>query len=119
MIGFLRDSWTILRREWMRYRRDRMYLLGQLLIPILAVVFIGFPLTRQVEGQHYASYLGSGLLVLLVTSGAIGGGFTLIEDIQRGFLRPILVAPVARSSIVVGKILARLLPLETQSWRAQ
>jgi ABC-2 type transport system permease protein len=33
----------------------------------------------------------------------------LIEDVERGFLRPILVAPVSRMSIVVGKILARLL----------
>jgi ABC-2 type transport system permease protein len=47
--------------------------------------------------------------VLIVTSGAIGGGYTLIEDTQRGFLRPLLVAPVSRSAIVIGKIVARLL----------
>ena len=109
MTAFFTDVATILRRELLRYRRERIYLLGQVLLPLLAVVFIGFPGDRLGESVDYASFLASGLLMLIITSGAIGGGYTLIEDVQRGFLRPILVAPVTRTSIVVGKILARLL----------
>ncbi len=105
----LRDIWTIFLRELMHYRRNRVYWIAQIALPVLIIVFVGIPLGQQVSGGNYASYLASGLLVLTVTSGAIGGGFTLIEEMQRGFLRPILVAPVARTSIVIGKILARTL----------
>jgi ABC-2 type transport system permease protein len=105
---FLGDVGTIARRELLRYRRERMFLLGQLLLPILAVLLIGFGLNRPVgelgSGIDYASFLASGLLVLTISSGD-----TLIQDVQQGFLRPILVAPVSRTSIVIGKVAARLL----------
>ncbi len=47
------------------------------------------------------------MLALLVASGAVGGGVTLIEDRQSGFLRPLLLAPVSRTSLVLGKLAAR------------
>lgn len=107
------DVAAILLRELLRYRRERLFLLGQILLPLLAVLFVGFGLKRPVGalrgGVDYASFLASGLLVLTISSGAVGGGYTLIQDVRQGFLRPILVAPVSRTSIVVGKILARLL----------
>jgi ABC-2 type transport system permease protein len=110
--AFLVDVATIARREWLRYRRERMFLLGQILLPALAVLLVGYGLAAPVGelggGVDYPSFLASGLLVLVISSGAIGGGYTLIEDVQRGFLRPVLVAPVSRSAIVIGKILARL-----------
>jgi ABC-2 type transport system permease protein len=88
-------------------------MLAQVLLPIVAVLVVGFGLNRPVgevgPNVDYASFLGSGVLMLVVLSSALGGGYTLIQDVQRGFLRPILVAPVSRTSIVVGKILARLL----------
>jgi len=110
---FFVDVGTIARRELLRYRRERMFLVGQILLPVLAVLLIGFGLNRPVGelggGIDYASFLASGLLVLTISSGAIGGGYTLIQDVQQGFLRPILVAPVSRASIVIGKVAARLL----------
>jgi ABC-2 type transport system permease protein len=112
-VTFATDVATIIRRELLRYRRERMFLLGQILLPVLAVLLVGFGLNAPVGelggGVDYASFLASGLLVLTISSGAMGGGYTLIQDLQQGFLRPILVAPVSRTSIVVGKILARLL----------
>ena len=109
MTAFVSDVMTILRRELLRYGRERAFLLAQVLLPVLAVLLIGLPAGKLGQDLHYASYLGAGILMLTITSGAIGGGYTLIEDVQRGFLRSILVAPISRTSIVVGKILARLL----------
>ena len=113
MSTFWTDVATVVRRELLHYRRERAFLLGQILLPLLAVLLIGFGLDRPIgkleSGVNYASFLASGLLVLTISSGAIGGGYTLIQDMQRGFLRPILVAPVTRTSIVLGKIVARLL----------
>ena len=109
---FLEDLWTIALREFLRYRRDRAYVAGQLLVPILMVGFIGFGLNPVVRipggGTNYLGWLSTGFLVLMLSSGAIGGGFMLIQDREAGFLRAILVAPVSRASIVLGKILSRI-----------
>ena len=109
---FLEDVATIARREFLRYGRERVFLFAQVLLPVGGILVIGFaaagPVGRPGETIDYASFLAAGVLMLTISSGAVGGGFTLIEDVERGFLRPILVAPVSRTSIVVGKILARL-----------
>lgn len=106
------DAGTIFRREWLRYRRDRAYWLGQIAFPIVAVAFVGFGMNRVVtlpDGTPYVAHLGAGILALLVGSGGVGGGFTLIQDRETGFLRALLVAPVSRTSLVLGKIAARSL----------
>ncbi len=109
MRRLLEDVGTIFYRELLRYKRQRMYLLGQILLPVLAVIFIGLPVEGMEPEAGFASFFASGIMMLTVSSGGIGGGYTLLEDVQQGFLRPILVAPIARTAIVVGKILARLL----------
>jgi ABC-2 type transport system permease protein len=108
----LADAATVLRREWLRYRRDRAYWVGQLAFPVVVVAFIGFGLNGVVRlptGTDYVGHLASGILALLVGSGGVGAGFTLIQDRESGFLRPLLVAPVSRTSIVLGKVAARVL----------
>jgi len=112
MNTFWSDAATWMRREWLRYRRDRAYWVGQLVFPLAFVGFIGFGLNRVVSlpaGTDYVGHLAAGILALVVGSGAIGGGVTLIEDRATGFLRPLLVAPVSRAGIVVGKLAARSL----------
>lgn len=105
------DVLAMFQREMLRYRRDRAYWLGQIAFPLAFVGAIGFGLDRVVvlpSGVGYASHLASGVLALLVGSGAVGGGFSLIEDRETGFLRALWIAPVSRASLVLGKLLARL-----------
>jgi ABC-2 type transport system permease protein len=106
----LGDAWTLFRREMIRYRRDRAYWVGQIAFPIVFVGFIGFGLEQGMmpTGTDYVRHLATGVLVMLVGSGAVGGGFALIQDRDTGFLRALLVAPVARASIVAAKLAARL-----------
>lgn len=111
-MSFFSDLAAIMRREWLRYRRDRAYWVGQLVFPLVVVGFIGFGLNGVVrlpgEGTNYLGHLASGILALLVGSGGVGGGMTLIQDRESGFLRALLVAPVSRTAIVVGKIVSRV-----------
>ena len=104
------DAVTLLRRELLRYRRDRAYWVGQFVFPLVVIGVVGFALRNAewVQGAGYSGGLASGILVLVVGSGAIGGGFSLIEDRDSGFLRALLVAPVSRTSIVLGKLGARI-----------
>lgn len=110
MTRLLADALTLCRRELLRYRRDRAYWVGQVAFPLAFVGFIGFGLNGVVElptGADYVGHLAAGVLALLVGSAGVGGGMTLIQDRESGFLRALVVAPVSRTSLVAGKMLAR------------
>lgn len=107
----LADLAALTGRELRRYARDRAYWVGQIVFPLVFVGFVGFGLEEVVRlptGTSYVGHLATGLLALLVGSGAVGGGFSLIEDRASGFLRALLVAPVSRTPIVLAKLLARV-----------
>jgi ABC-2 type transport system permease protein len=110
MSAWLSDTATLFRREVLRYRRDRAYWIGQIVFPVAVVGLIGSGLNGVISlpsRAGYPAHLATGMLVLLVGSGAVGAGFTLMEDRERGFLRALLVAPVSRASLVLGKLAAR------------
>ena len=110
-MNLVRDAWVMCERELLRYGRDRFYWLGQLLFPLLFVGSVGLGLNRVVtlpSGINYVSHLASGILALLAASGGVGAGMSLIQDRASGFLRSLAVAPIARGSLVIGKLAARL-----------
>lgn len=112
MTSFFSDTAALTVRELRRYSRDRAYWVGQIAFPLVFVGFVGSGLDGVVElptGTRYVGHLATGMLALLVGSGAVGGGFSLMEDRASGFLRALLVAPVARSALVLSKLLARAL----------
>ena len=109
---FAGDALAVLQREMLRYRRDRAYWVGQLAFPLAAVAFIGFGLNDVVSlptGADYVGHLASGMLALVVGSAGVGGGMTLIQDRESGFLRALLVAPISRGAVVAGKMLSRVI----------
>ncbi len=109
---FAGDALAVLQREMLRYRRDRAYWVGQLAFPLAAVAFIGFGLNDVVSlptGADYVGHLASGMLALIVGSAGVGGGMTLIQDRESGFLRALLVAPISRGAVVAGKMLSRVI----------
>jgi ABC-2 type transport system permease protein len=108
----LSDLAALTGRELRRYARDRAYWVGQIAFPLAFIAFIGYGLDDVVElpsGTSYVGHLATGLLAMLVGSGAVGGGFSLIEDRASGFLRALLVAPVSRAHLVLAKLVARVL----------
>ena len=110
MREFVDDLGAIAHREWLRYRRDRSYWVGQLAFPLLVVAFMGLGLDEVAsrgEPLRYSARLAAGLIALSISSGAVGGGYALIEDRRSGFLRALCVAPLYPSAVVLGKILAR------------
>lgn len=111
MNAALSDLAALTGRELRRYARDRAYWVGQIVFPLAFIAFIGFGLNEVIElpsGTSYLAHLATGLLAMLVGSGAVGGGFSLIEDRSSGFLRALLVAPVSRAHLVVAKLAARV-----------
>lgn len=107
----LQDIYTIWLREILRYKKNWRYLIFQFVFPLILIIIIGFGLGNIVtlgKNLSYIDFLSSGFLVFMIANGSLGGGFNLIEERNNGFLKEVIVAPISRSSIILGKIVARV-----------
>jgi ABC-2 type transport system permease protein len=109
--GILLPAFTLWWREVVRFYRQRARVVGVILSPLLFWIVIGsgFGTSFRSGGgpgqQHYLDYFYPGALVMIVLFTAIFTMMSVIEDRNEGFLLSVLVAPVPRSAIVLGKVL--------------
>lgn len=102
---------TLCWRELVRFYRQRSRVVGALGTPVVFWLLIGSgigtsfrdPTTSHTHGYLEYFFPGTLLLVLLFTS--IFCMMSTIEDRREGFLQSVLVAPIPRASLVLGKIL--------------
>ena len=104
MIGAL----VLARRELLHFFRQPTRLLGSVAQPLLFWLFMGSGFAqsfRPATGDaSYAEFFYPGVVLMLLLFAAIFSTITLIEDRTVGFLQGVLVAPVSRLSLVVGKV---------------
>jgi ABC-2 type transport system permease protein len=104
-------AYTLWRRDIVRFFRQRSRLVGALLTPVVFWLLLGSGLGRSFHAASsnldggYLEYFFPGTLALIVLFTAIFSTISLIEDRQAGFMQGVLVAPVPRTVIVVGKLL--------------
>jgi ABC-2 type transport system permease protein len=104
-------AWALARREWVRFVRQRNRVFSVLVQPILFWLLFGaglgpsFKLPDAAAGLSYSEYFFPGTLVLILLFTAIFATISIIEDRREGFLQSVLVAPLPRWSMVLGKIL--------------
>lgn len=93
-------------RELRRYTRDKSRVLSSIFQPILflAVLGSGFGFVR-VGGLSYQTFIFPGIVAISLVGISISTGISVIWDREFGFLKEILVAPVRRTSIFIGKAL--------------
>jgi ABC-2 type transport system permease protein len=109
--GVLLPAFTLWWREVVRFYRQRARVVGVIVSPILFWVVIGSGFgtsfgSGQAAGQQRSlNYLYPGMLVMIVLFTAIFTMMSVIEDRNEGFLLSVLVAPVPRAAIVLGKVL--------------
>jgi len=94
-------------REIVRFLRQRNRVIGAVGQPILFWLLFGAGMnqTFQVPGQPFRDYFVPGTLVLILLFTAIFATISIIEDRQEGFLQAVLVAPMPRGALVLGKLL--------------
>ena len=94
-------------REIVRFLRDRSRLTGSLLQPVIFWLLFSGALQGSFKpgGQDYGQYFFAGTLAMITLFTAIFSTITVIEDRKEGFLQGVLVSPVPRSAIALGKIL--------------
>src|SRR5215813_5029796 len=109
--GVVLPSFTLWWREIVRFYRQPGRVVGVLASPLVfwAVLGSGFGTSFRSGGgagqQHYLDYFYPGALIMIVLFTSIFTMMSVIEDRKEGFLLSVLVAPVPRSAIVLGKVL--------------
>jgi ABC-2 type transport system permease protein len=105
----LRAIKVVWQREWLRFLRDRPRILAALVQPVLFLFVLGTGLSRiasaGTHGVNLRTFVYPGVLAMAVLFTAIFSAASIVWDREFGFLREMLVAPVRRGSIVLGKCL--------------
>jgi ABC-2 type transport system permease protein len=110
----LRAIYMIWRRDLIRFWRDRVRVVGALAQPLLFLVILGTGLSSALRGAgggglrgglDYQTFIYPGIIGMAVLFSSIFSGMSIIWDREFGFLKEVLVAPIDRSAVAIGKTL--------------
>jgi ABC-2 type transport system permease protein len=105
----LRAMKIVWRREMIRFANDRMRIVTSLVQPLLFLFVLGAGLNQLssagTHGVDLKTFIYPGVLCISVMFTAMFSAASIVWDREFGFLREMMVAPVRRSSIVIGKAL--------------
>lgn len=104
------DIYTIWLREMIRYSRSKSRIVSSLAMPIIWLALLGNALGGMMSGMDtlpggmtYVQFIAPGIIGMTILFTSVFAGISIIFDREFGFLKEILVAPVSRLSIVLGK----------------
>jgi ABC-2 type transport system permease protein len=116
--SFALATCTLWQREMVRFFRQRNRVVGAFATPVVFWLLLGSGLNRtfvvgngsvstgeDASGMGYLAYFFPGTLVMILLFTAIFSTISVIEDRREGFLQAVLVAPISRLSIALGKVL--------------
>jgi ABC-2 type transport system permease protein len=103
----LRAIKVVWRRELIRFRNERVRIVTALAQPLLFLFVLGSGLQQlsaaSTHGVNLKTFIYPGVLCISVMFTAMFSAASIVWDREFGFLREMMVAPVRRSSIVIGK----------------
>jgi len=108
---FLSDTWWVAWRELKHFFGEKVRILMILVQPFIWLVLMGnmFQKMAGIPGfpaKSYIDYMAPGIVTMVTLFGGIFGGMSIVWDRRLGFLNKLLAAPIARSAVVSGKMLA-------------
>ncbi|WP_414470433.1 ABC transporter permease [Methanobacterium sp. ACI-7] len=108
-MGELEGIYTIWLRETKRYVRYKSRIVTSVVTPLLWLIIFGTGLGTAIRfgglAGGYQQFIFPGIVGQTILFTSIFSGVSVIIDRQYGFLKEILVAPISRSSVVMGKAL--------------
>ncbi len=114
----LRAIRIVWRRDLIRFVNDRIRIAAALIQPLLFLFVMGSGLQRLssagTHGVNLKTFIYPGILCIAVMFTAMFSAASIVWDREFGFLREMMVAPVRRSSIVIGKCLGGATVASTQ-----
>ncbi len=106
--------YVVLMRELKRYWRAKARVISSVAQSVFFLVIFGLGLggfvgnfegVGNLEGVDYLSYMAPGVIGMGLLFGSVFSGVSVVFDRQFGFMKEMLVSPVSRTSIIIGKIL--------------
>ena len=110
--GMLRAIYIVWWRDVVRFWRDRARLIASFAQPLLYLVVFGSGLSAALGGGFgaagglsYTQFIYPGVISVSVLFSAIFGGMSIVWDREFGFMKELLVAPIDRTAVAIGKTL--------------
>lgn len=97
-------------REMKRFLRSKSRVVGSLMVPFFFLLFMGlgfksgFNLPGMPQEANYIDFLVPGIIGMTILFTSTFAGISVLWDREFGFLKEIMVAPVRRSAVVLGRI---------------
>jgi ABC-2 type transport system permease protein len=111
----LRAIYIIWYRDVLRFWRDRSRLIASFAQPLLYLLIFGTGLSSALSGGgslgggaagfSYTQFIYPGIIGMTVLFGSIFSAMSIVWDREFGFLKEVLVAPIDRSAVAIGKAL--------------
>ena len=97
--------YTLWLRELKRFFRMKSRFIGSMGMPLFFLIFLGMAPIRLPNASEggYISFLAPGIIGMILLFASMGAGINLLWDKEFGFLKEIMVAPVKRHTIILGK----------------
>jgi ABC-2 type transport system permease protein len=108
MTELYRGVWVVAYRDLLNYVSDRFRVVASLTFPLLFLAIFGGGFSevigRMAGDVDIVQFMYPGIIAQAVLTTSLFGGVSVVADRETGFLREILVAPVSRTGIVLGKV---------------
>ncbi len=105
----LRGIYIIWYRDMVRFRRDKLRMVGAITFPLLFLIVFGSGLGGTMgmlaPGVNFVRFIFPGIVGMTVLMTSFTAGVSVVWDREFGFLREVLVAPISRVAVVAGKTL--------------
>jgi len=104
----MKGVYTIWLRETLRFVRSKSRMIGTLGMPLFFLLFIGGGIgsfVSSVGGVSYIAFMAPGIIGMMLLFGSMFSGLNVVADKQFGFMKEMLIAPISREAIVLGKAL--------------
>jgi ABC-2 type transport system permease protein len=107
MTEIWRGTWVVSYRELLRFVNERSRIVSSLAFPLLFLVIFGAGFANVIgtvaPGVDFIQFMYPGIIAMTVLTSSLFAGVSVVWDREYGFLREIMVAPIGRSGIVLGK----------------
>jgi ABC-2 type transport system permease protein len=103
----VRGIWVIAYRDLLRFMQERARLIASFAMPLLFLVIFGAGFNRVIgamaPGVDFIQFMYPGIMAMSILMSSLMSGLSIVWDREFGFLKEVLVAPLSRTGIVLGK----------------
>ena len=112
-VSDLRAIRAVSYREVIRFLRAKSRIVSSIAVPLIWFCAFGLGLGSAFGVRHgdlgYAEFLAPGIVAMTVLFASTLSGITIIVDKEFGIIKELLIAPVSRVSLVLGKLMGGMI----------